>query len=224
MTLALFANRTRAGRLLAERLVHLKSARPLVLALPRGGVPVALEVARLLDAELDLLLVRKLGAPGHPELGIGAVVDGATPQLVLNEEAMALLQPDPDFVRREYERQLGELERRRRAYMGSRRPAPIAGRTVIIVDDGIATGGTMRAALQGARQSGPSRLVLAAPVAPRDTVEALRGECDELVVLALPEPFLAVGQHYRDFAQLGDGEVMAMLAEGAAFGRVGISE
>lgn len=216
MDLTPFADRKRAGRLLAERLAHLRDTHPLVLALPRGGVPVALEIARLLDAQLDLLLVRKLGAPGHPEFGIGAVVDGAEPHMVLNPDVMKLVRPDEEYVRQEYARQLSELERRRAAYLGQRQAPSLKGRTVVLVDDGIATGGTVRAALQGARRSDPARLVLAVPVAPRDTIESLRSECDEVVVLATPDPFIAVGRHYRDFTQVGDGEVIEMLAAGRA--------
>lgn len=208
----LFADRSEAGRLLAARLVHLAPDKPLVLALPRGGVPVGFEIARALGAELDLLMVRKLGAPGHPEFAIGAIVDGAAPQLVLNPAARRLIEADSTYVEQEKHRQLVELERRRRAYLGER-PAPqIAGRTVIIVDDGVATGATISAAIRGARQAGPARLVLAVPVAPQDTARQLRTLCDDLVVLALPDPFFSVGQHYRDFSQTGDAEVIRLLA------------
>jgi putative phosphoribosyl transferase len=184
---------------------------PLVLALPRGGVPVAFEVAQALDADLDLLMVRKIGAPGHEEFGIGAVVDGADPQVVLNEEAMRALAPSPEYIRAELRRQLIEIDRRRQAYQGKREPIPVAGRTVIVVDEGIATGGTMLAALRGIRKNHPARLVLAVPVAPREAISALRGECDEIVCLATPDPFHAVGLHYRDFRQTSDAEVVALL-------------
>jgi len=207
-----FTDRREAGALLAARLMHLAGSDPLVLALPRGGVPVAYEVARALGAQLDLLLVRKLGAPGSPEFAIGAVVDGAPPQLVLNAEAIGLFPPGSSHVERERRVQLAELERRRRIYCGNRQPPELAGRTVVIVDDGIATGATITAAIHGARQAGPARLVLAVPVAPRDTVRQLRLLCDEMVVLAQPEPFLSVGQHYRDFSQTGDAEVIRLLA------------
>jgi putative phosphoribosyl transferase len=207
-----FANRTEAGRLLAARLIHLKSSRPLILALPRGGVPVAFEIAKAFGAELDLMMVRKLGAPGHPEFGIGAIVDGEPPQLVLNDGAMALTGADTDYLEEEKARQLKELERRRRAYLGSRPKPQIAGRTVVIVDDGVATGATISAAMRGVRQAGPARIVLAIPVAPRDTAARLRAMCDELVVLELPEPFFSVGQHYDDFSQTSDDEVIRLLA------------
>lgn len=207
-----FADRSEAGKLLAARLMHLRPERPLVLALPRGGVPVAFEIARALGAELDLLMVRKLGAPGNPEYAIGAIVDGSAPQLVLNEAARELIEADRSYVEREKRAQLAELERRRRVYLGER-PAPqIAGRTVIIVDDGVATGATISAAIQGARQARPARLVLALPVAPQDTARQLRKLCDEMVVLTLPEPFLSVGRHYRDFSQTDDAEVIRLLS------------
>ncbi len=206
------ADRTAAGRLLAERLEHLRAADPIVLALPRGGVPVGFEIARALDAELDLVMVRKLGAPGHPEFAIGAVVDGEEPQLILNEEAMAILKPSREYLEREMAHQLVELERRRRAYIGSRRKPRLAGRTAIVVDDGVATGSTITAAVRGARRTDPARLVLAVPVAPPDVVRHLRGLCDELVVLAQPDPFYSVGEHYRDFTQVEDREVIDLLA------------
>ena len=208
-----FANRSAAGRALAGRLGLLGDTRPLVLALPRGGVPVGYEIARALDAELDLLMVRKLGAPGQPEVGIGAVVDGANPQFVLNEQVIRQVRPDQAYVEAEARRQLAEIERRRRAYLGDRRATDVGGRTVIVVDDGVATGGTVRAALRALRKAGPKRLVLAVPVAPAELLPVLASECDELVCLASPEPFFAVGAHYADFEQTSDAEVVRLLHE-----------
>lgn len=207
-----FRDRHEAGIQLAGALMHLAPTHPLVLALPRGGVPVAFEVARALDADLDLLFVRKLGAPGYEELGIGAVVDGADPQLVLNEDVVRQLAPSPNYIRAELRRQLGEVERRRHAYLGGAAPIAIAGRPVIVVDDGIATGGTVKAALKGLRNAGPARLVLAVPVAPQESIAALGAECDEIVCLAQPYPFYAVGAHYARFDQTSDDEVARLLA------------
>ena len=178
-----FADRRDAGRRLVPALMRFKDQNPIVLALPRGGVPVAFEVARALDAPLDVVLVRKIGAPGHEELGLGAVVDGANPQIVLNDEIVRAVGADPAYIKAATARQLDEIERRRRLYRGSEPPLEIAGRTVIVVDDGIATGGTVRAVLQALTRSQPRRLVLAVPVAPRETIEALRAEADEVICL-----------------------------------------
>jgi putative phosphoribosyl transferase len=200
----MFKNRTEAGRKLAARLLEYKNEQPLVLALPRGGVPVAYEVAAALDAPLDVIVVRKLGAPGQPELGIGAVVDGDHPQSVLNEDVMSLLHVSDAYLEREVAVELQEIRRRQERYRGGRPPAPIEGRTVIVVDDGIATGGSMRAALRGVRRARPRRLVLAVPVAPPETIAALESEADAIVCLNAPEFFHAVGQFYTNFTQTTD--------------------
>jgi putative phosphoribosyl transferase len=212
-----FADRTQAGQLLARRLEHLRSAGPLVLALPRGGVPVGFEIARSLGAELDVLMVRKLGAPGQPEYAIGAIVDGDQPQLVLTSEAAGILESSPGYLEREKARQLAELVRRRQAYIGSRAQPAFTRRCVIIVDDGVATGATIIAAISGIRKAGPARIVLAVPVAPKDTARQLERLADECVVLATPEPFLSVGRHYRDFSEVSDAEVVQLLADAQAF-------
>jgi putative phosphoribosyl transferase len=182
-----------------------------VLALPRGGVPIGAEVARALKAPLDLLLVRKIGAPWQPELAVAAVVDGEPPDIVLDEEMMAMAGVDTAYVEAEAKRQMREIERRRGVYLRGRAAVSVEGATVIVVDDGIATGNTVRAALKALRRRQPARLVLAVPLAPSDTLAALRGEVDELVCLAEPFPFHAIGLHYRDFHQVGDDEVLAAL-------------
>jgi putative phosphoribosyl transferase len=212
----LFQDRRDAGERLAKVLSHLAASHPLVLALPRGGVPVAFEVAKALKADLDLLFVRKLGAPGYAELGIGAVVDGADPQLVLNEDVVRQLGPTPEYIRAEMRRQLAEIDRRRRAYLGDREPITVAGRTVIIVDDGIATGGTVKAALKGLSKAHPARLILAVPVAPANVIAGLREDCDEVICLYEPYPFYAVGAHYAAFDQTSDEEVVSLLDEARA--------
>jgi putative phosphoribosyl transferase len=175
-------------------------------------VPVAYEVAYELAAPLDVVLVRKIGAPGHPELGIGAVVDGEEPQVVLTASVIEMIQPPDDYVRQEVERELAEIARRRRVYLGDRTPVAVRDRAVLIVDDGIATGGTVRAALQGLKSAGARRRVLAAPVGPPDVVTDLRAVADEVVCLVTPEPFIAVGLWYRDFTQTTDAEVVEFLA------------
>lgn len=207
-----FLDRREAGRLLGAALARLKLDNPVVLALPRGGVPVGYEVAKQLGAPLDILLVRKIGAPGHEEYGIGALVDGASPQVVIDEAAARITGADKAYIDRIVARELAELERRRAAYR-TRPPEDLAGRVVVLVDDGIATGGTVRAAVKGLKQSGARRVVLAVPVAPADTLRELKALCDEVVCLITPEPFYAVGAHYRDFDQTTDEEVIHFLGE-----------
>lgn len=211
-----FTDRAEAGRKLAAALQDYADAKPLVLALPRGGVPVAFEVARALHAPLDLLMVRKIGAPFNPEYGLGAVVDGAEPQVVLNEDVVRMLAPAGDYIQQETQRQLAEIERRRTAYLGDRAPISARGRTVIVVDDGIATGGTVRAALRALKRAGAARIILAVPVAPKEVIDSLRAEADEIICLSAPEDFQAVGFHYADFSQTSDEEVVSLLAAASA--------
>lgn len=212
----IFEDRRDAGRQLAKALERFRDSRPVVLALPRGGVPVAFEVAKALAAPLDVLFVRKIGAPGHEELALGAVVDGPHPQIVLNDEIVQLVAPRPGYIEAEEKRQLEEIERRRKLYRGGEPAVNVSGRTAIVVDDGIATGATVKAGLMGVSRSKPERLVLAVPVAPPDSIEDLRGFCDEIVCLHTPEPFYAVGAYYADFSQTSDDEVIRLLAASRA--------
>ena len=209
----MFADRKTAGRQLSQRLQYLRHEKPVVLALPRGGVPVGFEIAEGLDAPLDIVLVRKIGVPWQPELALGAVVDGADPHVVINDSLAAELAIDESYIKSETARQLGEIERRRKLYLGDRPPVPLAGRTVIVVDDGIATGSTVRTALRAIRNAGAGKIVLAVPVAPRDALDELRGEVDEIICLSIPSPFIAVGAHYAEFAQLADADVILLLEE-----------
>ena len=210
---ALFRNRDEAGRALAARLLHMHMAPPVVvLALPRGGVPVGAMVARALGAPLDLLMVRKIGVPWQPELALAAVVDGDRPEIVIDEDVARQCNVDPNYVEDQALAELREIDRRRRLYLQGRVAVPLEGCTAIVVDDGIATGTTVRAALKALRRSAPARLVLAVPVAPADTLAALRSEVDEVVCLSQPYPFRAIGEHYADFHQVSDDEVLAALA------------
>jgi len=206
-----FQDRSDAGRRLARELLHYKDQRPVVLALPRGGVPVAAEVAAALDAPLDLIIVRKIGVPTQPELAAGAVVDGAKPIIVRNEDVIRFA----DVSEQEFERicaeELAEIERRRQRYIGSRARAEVAGQVAIIIDDGIATGATTKAAVKATRERGPRLLVLAVPVAPPETVEELRPMVDDLVCLETPGLFGAIGYFYNDFRQIEDDEVEQIL-------------
>jgi len=209
----MFANRTDAGRQLGAALSEHRGESLLVLALPRGGVPVGLEVAKVLDAPLDVILVRKIRAPAHPELAIGAIVDGTPPQLLLDDQIVAATGASAEHIAEEKALQLAEIRRRRQTYRGERPPPHTRGRTVIVVDDGIATGATMRIALRALAQSGAARVIVAVPVAPPEVLEIIRAEADEVVCLRTPEPFYAVGLHYRDFDQTSDDEVIRALAE-----------
>ncbi len=206
-----FKSRRDAGRRLAARLSSYKDQHPVILALPRGGVPVAYEVARALEAPLDVIVVRKLGAPGQPELGIGAIVDGDHPRSVLNEDVVRALAVSDDYLQHEVILELREIRRRQELYRRGRQPEPVEGRTAIVVDDGIATGGSVRAALRGVRRARPKRLVLAVPVAPVETIESLQAEADEVICLSMPPFFHAVGQFYDDFRQTSDEEVIELL-------------
>ncbi len=208
----MYKDRRDAGRQLAARLFPYRATQPVVLALPRGGVPVAFEIALALDAPLDIVVVRKLGAPGEPELAIGAVADGDHPQSVLNRDVMRALQVSDQYLRGEVALETHEIQRRQACYRSGHAAEPIDGRTVIVVDDGIATGASMRAALRGVRRRYPKRLVLAVPVAAPETVEALRDEVDDVVCLLTPTFFHAVGQFYADFGQTRDEEVIQLLA------------
>lgn len=214
-----FADRADAGRALGERLAAELGAdragpeRLLVLGLPRGGVVVAAEVARRLGAELDALVVRKLGLPWQPELAMGAIAGGGG--LVRNEEVIARAAVPPDAVDRVVAEERAELARRELAYRGDRPPVAPAGRDVIVVDDGLATGATARAALHAVRSVGPARLILAVPVAPRETAAAIAIDADRVICLALPHPFGAVGRYYRHFDPTTDDEVRTLLAAAA---------
>lgn len=207
----MFRNREDAGRKLALALMRFKDEHPCILALPRGGVPVAYEVAKALDAPLDLVLVRKIGAPFQPELAIAAVVDGSRPELVVNEDLARQLEIDDAYLAREEMRQLREIERRRQFYLAGLDRVPVRGKTAIIIDDGIATGATIRAAIKATRRANPKRIVVAAPVAPVETIAALRSEADEVVCVEQPEYFGGVGRHYIDFTQVDDQDVRRLL-------------
>ena len=207
-----FADRYAAGRQLAAKLAHLKDRAPVVLALPRGGVAVGFEIAQALGAPLDIVLVRKIGVPWQPELALGAVTDGGSPETFIDEDLAKALDIPESYVQEETARQLAEIERRRGVYCAGRPPLDIKDRTAIVVDDGIATGATMRVALRAARRRAPSRLVLAVPVAPPETLAELDKEADEAVCLDTPDMLGAIGFYYRDFHQMSDAEVTDMLA------------
>jgi putative phosphoribosyl transferase len=211
-----FADRSEAGRQLGVRLKRLRLDRPIIYALPRGGVPVGVEVAAALDAPLDLVLVRKLGAPFQPELAVGAVVDGGEPETVLNPEIIALTGTREDYIVAAREREIAEIERRRRRYLADRPGQDPRGRAAVVVDDGLATGATARAALHALRRRGPAQLILAVPVASPDSLVAIRPEADQVVCLHEADLVCGIGGFYGDFHQLTDAEVIRLLDAAAA--------
>jgi len=218
---AIFEDRHDAGRQLGQVLAErgYQGEETLVLGIPRGGVVVAAEVARTLPAPLDVVIARKLRAPYQPELAIGAVISGDH-LILLNEPLARAAGATQEYIEAEIRRQQAEIEHRMRLYRGDRPPPELRGRTMIVVDDGIATGYTFQAALEGLRRCEPRRLVAAVPVAPRDSLETLRRFADDIVCLATPEPFWAVGMWYHDFSQTDDAEVVTLLREhGAAADR-----
>ena len=215
----IFASRTAAGKALGEKLASLADSDPvyrddlLVIALPRGGVPVAFEVARALNAPLDLAMVRKIGVPRQPELAAAAIVDGETPIIVRNEDVIRAAGISDAELDEMAQGQLREIKRRRRVYLQGRARESVAGRTVVIVDDGIATGATALAAIRAVRQQGPKAIVLAVPVCPRGDLGTLRREADRFLALEEHAPFYGVGAHYRAFHQVSDEEVTRFLSE-----------
>lgn len=208
----MFANRDEAGRELARQLLALRKQAPVVLALPRGGVPVAARIAEALNAPLDLMLVRKIGVPGQRELAVGAIAgpDGQT--MVTNPDIAAMAGLDRQAIDRIADSERAELRRRQALYLKGRAPIDLAGKTVILVDDGIATGATAKAAVLALRHAGPKRIVIAVPVASSEAVAALQPFADEIVCLSIPPMFFAVGAHYHDFPQVEDSEVIEILA------------
>jgi putative phosphoribosyl transferase len=212
----IFADRDEAGVLLAERLVEMGPANPLVLALPRGGVPVGAQIARHLDAPLDVAFVRKLGAPDEPELAIGAVADGDPPEIVLNARQVEELGLNEDFIRSAVTREVAAIEQRHRDYADARSAVEPSGHTVIVVDDGAATGMTMQAALRSIRRRGAVRVIAAVPVASREAAAMLQEEADDVVCLSAPRRFGSVGSFYRLFGQVSDADVIRLLQEAAA--------
>jgi putative phosphoribosyl transferase len=206
-----FLDRRDAGRQLAVRLADFADERPVIVALPRGGVPVGVEVARALGAPLDILAVRKLGAPGNPELGVGAVAEDGTG--VLDPRSANVVGMTRAVLDETIEREAEELRRRVERYRDGRPPIPVSGRTVIVVDDGLATGLTGLAAVRALRNRGASRVVVAVPVGSRESASMLEGEADEVVCLTIPRRLFGVGTWYRDFTPVSDEQVLALLAE-----------
>ncbi len=207
----MYKDRQDAGETLARALSDLSLPDPVVFALPRGGLPVAVPVARALDAPLDLILVRKIGVPTQPEVAAGAIVDGPPEHVYYNERVLNVANLTEADLQSTVERKRGELADRRQTYLQGRDPLPVRDRTAIVVDDGIATGATVRAALMALRDRGPAQVVLAVPVAPPDTLEALRPLVDRVVCPETPSFFRAVGLHYQTFDQVSDEEVTRIM-------------
>lgn len=208
----MFRDRQEAGQKLGAALKPLQLKDPIVLALPRGGVPVAAEVAKALEAPLDLMIVRKVGAPGNPELAVAAIVDGDPPDVVLNREIVEAYALDDGALRVLIAQERPELERRRAAYRGKDLPLAVAGKTVIVVDDGAATGTTMKVAIRALKRRSPRKIVVALPVAPTDTANELAQEADLMICLSQPARFRALSYYYGNFPQLSDSEVLDIMA------------
>ena len=219
----MFNDRRDAGRQLAARLQDWRGRNAVVVALPRGGLPIGAEIAQAIEAPLDVVLVRKIGLPFQLELAIAAVVDGDAPEMVLNDEVLGQIELPEGYLEGARDEALAEIERRRALYLGGRERPALKDRPVIIADDGIATGSTVRAAIKALRRKRPSRLILAVPVAPIDTIAALKDEVDEVICLDSPEPFYAISLAYGAFPQLSDDEVVDILA-GAHGGTESVEE
>lgn len=217
----MFRDRQEAGQKLGIELEKLRLHQPIVLALPRGGVPVAAEVAKALKAPLDLIIVRKVGAPGNPELAVAAIVDGDPPDVVLNRDIVEAYSLDDDELRVLIARERPELERRRLAYRGKHPPLSLTGKTAIIVDDGVATGTTMKVAIRALKRRSAREVVVAVPVAPPDTLAELACEADWIVCLNQPAHFHALGYHFRSFPQLTDEDVTSTMDEAARWQNAG---
>lgn len=211
----MFTDRHEAGQALARRLPRLDPENTVILALPRGGLPVAEVIADALGAPLDIALVRKVGFPGQPEFAIAAVTDGDEPRITVNEDAARIARMDDADIRALAQRELPEIHRRREVYLAGRPPLRLRGKTVVVVDDGIATGSTMRAAIRLVRDAEPAMLIAAVPVGPRETIATLEGDCDAVICLECPVPFRAVGLHYRYFPQVSDTTVTEILERNA---------
>lgn len=206
-----FKDRNEAGELLAKALLNSGVENPVILAMPRGGVPVAARIADALGAPLDLVFVRKIGAPGQPELALGAVVDGDTPQIVVNDDVATAFGIRDAQVQAMAEPLLVEIEHRRKSYLTGHAPLPVAGKSAILVDDGIATGASIKAAIEALRARDVRKIIVAVPVAPSDALGELEALADDVVCLSSPEPFLAVGAAYQQFPQTSDQEVIALM-------------
>jgi putative phosphoribosyl transferase len=220
----MFTDRQQAGRELGAELAALKLPDPVVLALPRGGVPVGAEIAAALNSPLDIVIVRKVGAPGNPELAVAAIVDGDPPDIVLNREIVEAYGLGNSDLAALIKLERPELERRRLVYRGDRHPVSVEGKTAILVDDGAATGTTMKVAVRALRRRSPREIVIALPVAPRDTLGELSLEADRVICLSQPLHFHALGYHYRSFPQLSDAEVTAALVEATQRRKFGARE
>lgn len=207
----MFTDRREAGQRLLKRLGSLDPENTIIVALPRGGLPVADVIAKALGVPLDIVFVRKVGLPGHPEFAVAAVTDGENPNITVNEDVARMTGLNHADIARLAERELPEIHRRRKIYLNGRPSLSLAGKIVVVVDDGIATGATMRAALRLVRDQDPARLIVAIPVGPTATIAALESECDEVICLECPADFRAVGLHYRDFGQVSDVTVSKIL-------------